>query len=96
MSNETIARLHINLSDMESEVWRRVDVPLTASLKMLQDIVQAAVGWENYHLWMFEAEGRRYGVRTPEWPDRGLTAAKSVKLGALIERGVRKYARCRT
>lgn len=95
MSNETIARLHINLSDMAPEVWRHVDVPLTASLKMLQDIVQVAVGWENYHLWMFEAEGRRYGVPTPEWPERGLTAAKSVKLGTLKERGVRKYAKCR-
>lgn len=90
MTSETIARLRISLADTGPEVWRRVDVPLTASLKMLHDIIQAAMGWEDYHLWMFEAGERRYGLPGPEWPDQELTAAKNVKLGALIEQGVRE------
>lgn len=89
MTDETIARLRISLADTEPEVWRRVDVPFTASLKMLHDIIQAAMGWEDYHLWEFEAEERRYAPPDPEWPDQELTAAKNVKLGTLIERGVR-------
>ena len=88
MTDESIARLRISLADTEPEVWRRVDVLPTASLNMLHDITQAAMGWEDYHLWMFEAEGRRYGLADPEWPDRELTAAKDIKLGALTERGV--------
>ncbi len=39
MSVETIARLHIVLNDIQPAIWRRVDVPVTANLKMLHDIV---------------------------------------------------------
>jgi len=39
MSAETIARLHLVLDDIEPAIWRRVDVPVTASLKMLHDVV---------------------------------------------------------
>lgn len=41
MSAETVARLHVVLNDIEPAIWRRVDVPVTASLKMLHDTVQA-------------------------------------------------------
>ena len=90
MTAETIARLRISLNDTAPEVWRLVDVPLAASLKMLPDIVQAAMGWEDYHLWEFEAGDRRYGLPDPEWLDDELAAARNVKLGALIDRGVRE------
>ena len=90
MSAEIIARLHIVLNDIEPAIWRRVDVPATASLKMLHDIVQAAMGWEDYHLWHFEAADRRYGIPDPMWPESGMTAAKNVKLATLIDRGVRE------
>ncbi len=90
MTDETIARLRISLNDTDPEIWRVVDVPLTANLKMLHDIVQAAMGWEDYHLWEFETGDRRYGLPDPEWPDDELAAAKNIKLGALIERGVRE------
>ncbi len=90
MSVETIARLHIVLNDIEPAIWRRVDVPVTASLKMLHDIVQAAMGWENCHLWHFEAGDRRYGIPDPMWPESGMAAAKNVKLAALFDRGVRE------
>lgn len=90
MSADTIARLHIVLNDIEPAIWRRVDVPVTASLKMLHDIVQAAMGWENCHLWHFEAGNRRYGIPDPMWPESGMAAARNVKLAALIDRGVRE------
>lgn len=86
---ETIARLRISLDDIEPDIWRIVDMPLTGSLKMLHDVIQAAMGWQNYHLWQFEAGDRLYGVPDPDWPDRDLAAARNVRLGALIERGIR-------
>jgi len=86
---ETIARLRISLDDIEPEIWRIVDMPLTGSLKMLHDVIQAAMGWQDYHLWQFEAGDRLYGVPDPDWPDRDLAAARNVRLGALIERGIR-------
>lgn len=45
------------------------------------------MGWENYHLCHFETGYRRY-VPDPTWPDRGMAAAKNVKLAALMDRGI--------
>lgn len=87
---ETVARLRITLSDTDPVIWRTVDVPVEANLKMLHDIIQAAMGWQDYHLWEFEADDRRYGLPDPEWPDDTLTAAKNVKLKTLIDRGIRQ------
>lgn len=44
MTAETIARLRISLKDVDSEIWRTVDVPVTGSLKMLYDVIQGAMG----------------------------------------------------
>lgn len=87
---ETIVRLRISLDDVEPEIWRTIEMPTTGSLKLLHDVIQAAMGWEDYHLWHFEAGNRRYGVPNAEWADHNLAAAKNVKLGALVDRGVRE------
>ena len=65
MTQETIARLRISLNDVEPVIWRIVDMPVTASLKMLHDVIQAAMDWQNYHLWQFEAGDRLYGIPRP-------------------------------
>ena len=91
MTQETIARVRICLNDIEPEIWRLVEIPVTGSLKMLHDVIQAAMGWQDYHLWHFEVDERRYGVPNPEWPDRNLAAARNMKLGTLIDRDVRQF-----
>ncbi|WP_066547355.1 MULTISPECIES: plasmid pRiA4b ORF-3 family protein [unclassified Sphingomonas] len=88
---ETIARLHIALADTDPLIWRRVEVPVDASLKMLHDVIQGAMGWLDYHLWEFEADDRRYGVPDPEWKDDRLFAAKNTRLKTLLDRGVRRF-----
>lgn len=87
---DTVARLHIALADTDPLIWRRVDFPVDASLKMLHDVVQGAMGWLDYHLWEFEAGDRRYGVPDPDWSSDGLSAAKNAKLRTLLDRGVRQ------
>lgn len=87
---ETVARLHIVLADTDPLIWRRVDVPVDANLKMLHDVIQGAMGWLDYHLWEFEADDKRYGVTDPDWPDDRLFAAKNTKLRTLLDRGVRR------
>jgi Plasmid pRiA4b ORF-3-like protein len=54
-----IARMRIELNDIDPAIWRRVEVPLTASLKGLHDIIQAAMPFENYHLFLFEIGNER-------------------------------------
>jgi hypothetical protein len=87
---ETIARLHIALADTDPLIWRRVDIPADASIKMLHDVIQGAMGWLDYHLWEFEAGDQRYGVPDPDWDDGSLRAAKNTKLKTLIDRGIRQ------
>lgn len=87
---DQIARIRITLADTDPPIWRRVEMPVDASLKMLHDVIQGAMGWLDYHLWEFEAEDRRYGVLDPDWDDDRLLAAKNAKLRTLLDRGVRQ------
>jgi len=87
---DQIARIRITLADTDPPIWRRVEMPVDASLKMLHDVIQGAMGWLDYHLWEFEAEDRRYGVLDPDWNDDRLLAAKNAKLRTLLDRGVRQ------
>ncbi|MGO8656386.1 plasmid pRiA4b ORF-3 family protein, partial [Rhizobium ruizarguesonis] len=66
MTVDRIARLHIQLDDIEPSIWRRVEVPLTMSLKGLHDVIQAVMLFEDYHLFEFEDGGRCYDVPDPE------------------------------
>lgn len=88
---DRIARLHIALADTDPSIWRRVEVPVEASVKVLHDVIQAAMGWLDYHLWKFEADDRRYGVTDPDWPDDRLLAAKNTKLKTLLDREVHQF-----
>ena len=50
---EPVARLRIELREIELRLWRRVDVPLSSTLLALHDIIQIAVGWTGSHLFEF-------------------------------------------
>ena len=58
---DAIIRLKIILEDSEPPIWRRIEVKATTTLKMLHPIIQAAMGWENEHLFQFEVRGYRAG-----------------------------------
>lgn len=88
---ETVARLHIALADTDPPIWRRVDFPVDANLKVLHDVIQAAMGWLDYHLWEFEAGDRRYGVPDPGWDGENLLAARNTRLKSLLDRGVHQF-----
>lgn len=91
MTAETIARPSITLEDIHPAIWRRVEVPTELSLKSLHDVIQAAFGWEDRHLWHFEVGERRYGLPDPDWPIDGLAAARNIKLAALVDRGIKTF-----
>jgi Plasmid pRiA4b ORF-3-like protein len=54
-----VYQLKITLKDTKPPVWRRVLVP-NCTLDKLHDVIQAAMGWDNYHLHEFEIGGERY------------------------------------
>ena len=87
-----IARLRITLDDTEPTVWRTVEVPLSASLKLLHEVIQAAMPFQDYHLFQFQEGAVRYAIPHPEWPDGNARSAKTTKLGALVDRGTTAFA----
>ena len=58
-SVDRIARIRIELDDIDPPIWRRSEVSLTTSLKGLHDIIQAVMPFENYHLFQFDVGDKR-------------------------------------
>jgi hypothetical protein len=88
---DRIARLRITLNDTEPPIWRTVEVPLTTSLKGLHEVIQAAMPFEDYHLFDFRVGDQRYAISVPEFDGPETRNAKSTKLGAIIEKGFREF-----
>ena len=44
---ESVARIRIELQDLEPKIWRRVDVPLLSTLAALNDIIQVSFHWQD-------------------------------------------------
>ena len=51
---DSVIRLKIELDDTDPPIWRRVEVPATITLKDLHRIIQAAMGWDDDHLFAFQ------------------------------------------
>jgi hypothetical protein len=45
-----ITLLRIELENIEPLIWRRVAVRTSINLKVLHSVIQAAMGWLDYHL----------------------------------------------
>jgi hypothetical protein len=85
-----VARLKVTLSDVEPQVLRRFDVLPKIKLNRLQDVIQAAMGWTDSHLYEFRAGGVGSGVPDPDgYYDGPLTANKSSLLDVLEDVGTK-------
>jgi Plasmid pRiA4b ORF-3-like protein len=81
-------RLRVVLCDVEPALERVIDVPATATLPELHDLLQAAIGWTNSHLHQFVTPEATYGVDLNEvWPadQRDEAAAQLADLGDRFE-----------
>ena len=89
---EPVARIRIELREIEPKLWRRVDVPLSSTLLVLHDIIQVTVGWTDSHLFEFVAGERVYSEHFPddEFFGRKVYNAAGIRLRTLIERGVER------
>ncbi len=69
MTAAKLAILRIELLDIEPLIWRRVAVRDATNLAALHKIIQAAMGWLDYHLWEFTVDDVPYGVPDPDGMD---------------------------
>ncbi|HEX8346802.1 MAG TPA: plasmid pRiA4b ORF-3 family protein, partial [Actinoplanes sp.] len=53
-------QLKITLTRVRPPVWRRIRLPATTTLASLHRIIQVAFDWDDDHLHVFTADGRRY------------------------------------
>ncbi|WP_371494068.1 plasmid pRiA4b ORF-3 family protein [Kitasatospora sp. NBC_00374] len=63
---QTVHTITVTLTGSEPPIWRRLEVPSGSTLRELHDVVQAAVGWEDHHLWVFDTPLGRYGAADRE------------------------------
>jgi len=81
----TIHQLKITLEDVDPPIWRRVQVRSGISLYKLHRVIQAAMGWKDYHLHEFEVQDVAYGMTDPATdPPAGLLSDKDHKLGEVV------------
>jgi hypothetical protein len=90
-SPSDIAVLRIELKDIEPLIWRRIAVRTSMNLGALHRVIQAAMGWQDCHLWEFVSRDDKYGMLIPndrDWNERIKDAAKT-KVSTLLS-GVRE------
>ncbi len=52
--------LAVALVGIDPPIWRQVRVPGSITLRQLHMVIQIAMGWQNYHLHLFEVGDRTY------------------------------------
>ena len=53
-----VVSVRIELVDSDPLIWREVEIPTDITLTTLHHIVQAPMGWFDYHLWEFRVGGK--------------------------------------
>lgn len=88
-SIDEIASVRIELVGSEPLIWRQVEVPTSITLKGLHEVVQAVMGWSDYHLWRFTIGKRRFGPSADVgvWDPNPPTNAAKVRLYQVLVPG---------
>ncbi len=85
---DTIATLRIDLLDSDPPIWREIEVPVAMTLKQLHAVVQAAMGWEDAHLWEFAVGRERIGSsRAAKLTLQALLRPRTTKLTYIYDFG---------
>lgn len=83
-TQRNIYQVKVTLVGYRPPIWRRLLVPGTISLLKFHDVLQFAMGWDDYHLHQFRAAGQLYGLPDPEF-DRDIKNETRAKLNQLLK-----------
>jgi Plasmid pRiA4b ORF-3-like protein len=86
--DKSIVSLKVTLRGTRPPVWRRLLMPGTMTLADLHQAIQAAMGWEDCHLHVFDIAGRRYGGRHA---GDDVADEKRPTLNSLVKSGVARF-----
>ena len=62
---DDICQIRVSLMGLEPPIWRRLLVPADMNLKQLHQVLQVAMGWEDYHMHDFRIGKQRFGEPDP-------------------------------
>lgn len=82
-----IVEIKVTLEAIEPAVTRTLQVPVDIRLDRLHLTLQAAMGWTNSHLYMFEVDGATWGVPDPDFGGDDLPANKTTLAAVLDDNG---------
>jgi len=86
-----VVELKVTLEDVEPKVKRTLWVPLNIRLDHLHLALQATLGWDNDHLYMFQVGQVTWGVADPDWGGDDLPADKTSLMELRDDTGVRVF-----
>jgi hypothetical protein len=85
-SDGPIYQIKVTLKYSKPPIWRRIQVPSDVTLADLHDILQAVMGWWDYHLHQFIIEERYYGVPHPGYVV-DMIDENEVALNRIVDKG---------
>ena len=86
---ESIVTLRIEIKYIEPLIWRRVAVRTSMNVVALHKVIQAAMGWLDYHLWEFVVDERKYGVPDPDRPH--VKNGATTQLATILASGMSEF-----
>jgi hypothetical protein len=86
-----VVELKVTLEDVEPKVKRTLWVPLDIRLDHLHLALQATLGWDNDHLYMFQVGQATWGEADPDWGGDDLPADKTSLIELRDDTGVRVF-----
>lgn len=90
-SEKFVYQLKIVLKGIRPPIWRRLLVPQNITFNKLHKIIQAAFGWQDYHLFQFEFNDTIIHIPDPEYPlEKRELNARRIK----IDEWLQQYRRC--
>jgi len=95
-SSETVATLRVELEGIQPLIWRRFAVRTATTLDKLHRVIQAAMGWQDRHLWMLTAGDCNFSIvihGDDDWNKR-VTNAKAITLTTIMSSNLKTLGYC--
>jgi len=88
LSKVQIYQIKVTLKGSKPPIWRRIQVPCNITLAELHRILQAVMGWWDYHLHQFIVGRTYYGVPHPDYYDyMEMRDENQVRLNQIADEG---------
>ena len=82
-----ILQLKVTLCNIRPLIWRQVQVTSDITLAKLHRVLQAVMGWQNYHLFQFMVGKTFYGDPSQdEFSELDLKDARKARLGQILSK----------